>query len=108
MEIKINLPNWTEERTIYIMAGIELVAYKVRGKGWKVKIERCNMCGDCCTKVKGHPFPTIDGKCIYLQKEPGKNQMWRCSLGIRRPFGCCVAVSQDNLRCTEKYEDYLF
>lgn len=106
-QLTINLPDWVEEehRSIYVLAGIELVAYRVPGESWKIKIGRCNMCGKCCMNLKKHVFPLIDGKCVYLQKEPGNNPMWRCGLGIRRPFGCCVGVPQKVPECTEKYKE---
>jgi len=105
MKIELDLPEWTEERAIYIMAGVELAAYKVPFKKWKVKVGRCNMCGKCCMDLKNHAFPTIDGKCIHLKKRPGNNPEWECAFRISRPFGCCVGVSERIKECTEKYEE---
>ena len=112
MKIELDLPDWTEERAIYIMAGIELVAYKIPGQKWKIKTGRCNQCGKCCMNLrKTHPFPVINGRCVYLVREPGKEERYRCGLGIQRPFGCCVGVLtgsdafQKIPECTETFEE---
>lgn len=108
MKIELELPDWCDERAIYIMAGIELAAYKIPDQDWKLKISRCNMCGKCCMKLgKRHPFPTVDGTCIYLEREPGSRSMWRCKLGMSRPFGCCVGTPRNMPECTERYEDIM-
>lgn len=107
MKIELDLPDWTEGRTIRVMAGIELMAYKLSDTKWQMKVSRCNMCGKCCMNLKNHPFPTIDGKCIHLKKRPGDNPRYECGLRIHRPFGCCVAVPQNIPECTEKYEEIL-
>lgn len=97
MKIEVELPSfpeWDNERCIYILAGIELVAYKYPGRNWMVKIVRCNMCGECCMDLgNNQPFPlvTTDGVCDHLEKEPGDNKRWRCALSLNRPFGCCIA-----------------
>lgn len=106
MKIELELPDWVRERTIYVMAGVELAAYRVPGRTWQVKISRCNMCGKCCMKLgERHPFPVIDGSCVYLSKRPGKNPMYECGLRMHRPFGCCVGIAQDMSECTEKYKE---
>lgn len=97
---------WTDERAVYILAGIELVAFRVPGQKWKVKTGRCNMCGKCCMNLRiGHLFPIIDGRCIHLEKEPGKNPSYRCQLGLHRPFGCCIGIPEKLAECTEAYEE---
>lgn len=74
------------------MAGVELLAHKLPGKPLHVKVKRCDMCGKCCMDLgRSHPFAVMNGRCVYLQKEPGKNERWRCRLGINRPFGCSVS-----------------
>ena len=112
MKIELELPEWTDERNIYIMAGIELAAYKNRGGKWLVKTERCNQCGKCCMNLRlEHPFPVIDGRCAHLEKEPGKAPKYRCALGLQRPFGCCVGTFQGSdawkliLEYTEDFEE---
>lgn len=103
MKIELELPEWTEERTIRVMAGIELVAYKLPQGKWQMKVSQCNMCGKCCMTPK-IPYPLVDGKCIHLKKRPGNNDRWECFLRIQRPFGCCVGIPQNIPECTEKYE----
>jgi len=102
MKIILNLPDWVKEKHLYVLAGIELVAYKYKNEEWKVKTSRCNMCGECCkgfSDKKTFP-PKENGTCIYLKKS---GDIYECGLGINRPFRCCVGVS--NLeKCTEEYE----
>jgi len=107
MKIEIEIPDWAQERAIYIMAGIELAAYKIPGKKWKVKTSRCNMCGKCCMNLdpKKHPFPVINGRCVYLLKRPGKEEKYECGLRISRPFRCCVGTTKVVPECTEKFEE---
>jgi len=105
VRIEINLPEWANERTIYIFAGVELAALKSRGGKWQTKTGRCNMCGKCCMDLKKHSFPLIDGQCVYLKKEPGKNDQWLCGLGILRPFGCCIGSPSKVPDCTESFEE---
>lgn len=39
MKLELEIPDWSEnDRTIYIMSGIELVAYKSPKQNWFVKI----------------------------------------------------------------------
>jgi hypothetical protein len=104
MKIEIEIPDWCDERAIRIMAGIELVAYKMPFEKWKIKVSRCNMCGKCCM-TSNIPYPLVDGKCIHLKKRPGNNDRWECFLRIQRPFGCCVATPQNIPECTVKYEE---
>ncbi len=105
--ISLKLPDWTNKRTLRVMAGIELVAYKLPDAKWQMKVSQCNMCGKCCMALKTHKhvFSVIDGKCIHLKKRPGNNPRWECGLRINRPFGCCVATPQNIPECTVKYEE---
>jgi len=87
MKIVLQLPEWINERHIYVLAGMELVAFKHKGKKWKVKISRCSMCGKCCEKLK----------CEHLDKNK------ECDYFLARPFSCCVGIS--NIPdCTEEFE----
>ena len=104
MKIELDLPEWVEERTIYVMAGVELVAYKLPQGKWQLKIGRCSICGKCCMNLKKHIFPLIDGRCIYLQKEPGDNPRYECGLRIHRPFACCIGIPRNMPECSEKFE----
>jgi len=50
MKIELDLPDWVDDGSaIRIFKGIELVAKKFKNKPWKIKIVRCNFCGECCT-----------------------------------------------------------
>lgn len=105
-EVASILPQWTEERAIYLFSGVELVIFRMRGGKWNFKISRCNLCGKCCMGLEKHSFPLVDGQCIHLKKEPGKNSpKWLCGLGMGRPFGCCVGTPSNMSECTEKYEE---
>jgi Fe-S-cluster containining protein len=93
MKISLDLPAWADERNIYVMAGIEVVARKHKDGPWEIKTGRCNMCGLCCSNLgPGHPFPLIDGRCIHLAKEVGDNTRWLCSLRHNRPFNCSISA----------------
>jgi len=67
---------WTDERNIYIFAGIEIFIKRDLGK-WYIKTERCNKCGECCRRVK----------CEHLIFRANE---WLCDYHIDRPFQCCV------------------
>lgn len=91
MKIEIELPDWTDERNIYVFAGIELAAIKTfREDKFRIKDTRCNFCGKCCMGIdpKFHFFPVINGKCVHLINEPGTKDKYRCRFGISRPFVC--------------------
>ena len=109
MKIELDLPDWVDTKHIYVMAGIELVAYKHWKKPWKIKTSRCNMCGKCCESFPKNaskvPYPpNINGVCVYLKKDGDKKY---CSLGINRPFKCCVVPSPKGIpECTEVLKKY--
>ena len=89
----MDLPDRANERNVYVMAGIELVARRMYGQEWQVKSVGCNLCGKCCQNLSDdqpYPIEVVDGQCIHLQKEPGDNDQWVCALGLQRPFGCSV------------------
>ena len=87
--IELELPKWTKDKHIYILAGIELAAYKYLDDIWHVKTSRCSMCGKCCEKFG----------CEKLVKDGDKKI---CELGSDRPFSCCIGTS-DKDYCTEKF-----
>jgi hypothetical protein len=87
MKLELELPDWCNERHIYVLAGIELVAFKQYGKDWtRIKTVRCNECGECCKDIKTMPCGA-DGYCIYSEQQ---GEVRVCSLGVKRPFVCCV------------------
>lgn len=106
MKVELDLPNWIDRQVIQIFAGIERIAYKYPDKPMMIKSGRCSMCGKCCMDLDNrHPFPIENGRCIYLEKEVGKNERWLCGLRINRPYRCCIGTGNRKVpECTEKYK----
>lgn len=93
-KIVVDLPDWVfkEERGIYILAGIEQVAYKMPWEDdWHVKTSRCSKCGKCCKAIE----------CEFLENN-------LCSKGLERPFICCIAENKEPKRtkfgCTVRFD----
>jgi len=104
MRIELELPEWANRSNLYILSETEPVAYKLKDRAWMVKVGHCRMDGECCMNhSKAFPFETIDGQCIYLKKEVGNNDRWRCGLGLFRPLQCCVGAG--NKDCSVTYEE---
>ena len=104
MKIVLDIPDWVEGKHLYVMAGIELVAYKYLHQPWKVKTSRCNLCGKCCMDFKSETkgYQIVGGRCVHLEPDGDK---WVCSLGANRPWSCCVGVAPKGIpKCTEKFE----
>ena len=109
MKIELEVPDWAiEDRTLYIMSGIELLAYKSPNTNWVMKDGRCSQCGICCTKLNKatNTFVSINafnGKCLFLTQTEDGRQM--CGFGIGRPFGCCIGrdSKEVNEKCTESF-----
>jgi len=87
------LPEWAEDRHIYILAGMERIATKKANENvlW-IKTKRCNHCGKCCMNIS-HPekffMPVVDGNCANLIiYEDGKTD---CKLNVDMPLSCCLA-----------------
>jgi len=103
-----DLPEWTGERDLYVMAGLELVAYKHQGDVWKVKTSRCSMCGTCCENIGKYPgtefFPiNKDGSCGHLKNDGYKRV---CGLGVSRPFSCSIGLGLNSYSgSTERFEE---
>ena len=95
MELTINIPDWAEDKNIYVLAGIELLAYKYVGHPMKEKVSRCDQCGDCCRNFKGDGSTWTDGTCNYLRDNV-------CSLGVERPFSC--GMPNDKFDCAEVFK----
>ena len=91
VKIDLEIPNEMieEGRAIYIMAGMETIAYKNNYEDfWMVKTSKCSSCGRCCKRIDC-PELTEDNLC-------GKNVM--------RPFLCCISDPKNIPECTIKYE----
>jgi len=89
---EFELPDeWYEEQGIHIMWGGEHMAmYQPWNDIWRVKTARCSRCGDCCRKVG----------CPHL------NEHNLCSLGVERPWFCCVSMEQRQIpNCTISYKE---
>jgi len=107
MRISVELPDWCDERHIYILAGIELAAYKLYGEDIvHVKTGRCSQCGTCCSAPpKRFCFKlNRDGSCVYLHKsDDGKYT--ECKLGMARPTVCSVSQPRHDRipQCTVEF-----
>jgi hypothetical protein len=89
MKVSLDLPDWCDVRDIYILAGIELAAYKLAKEDtFHVKIVRCDMCGKCCQNlVADGQYPVLEnGDCANLIKD---GERLVCKLGAMRPLPCC-------------------
>lgn len=110
MRIVVDLPDWCDERHIFIVAGIELAAYKLYGEDVvQVKTERCSMCGQCCEEVPHNWFlgRTEENSCVHLQKD--SEEYRPCRLGVLRPWSCCTDLVRAGKipeydKCTVDYE----
>ena len=110
-KITIELPEWAEERHIYVMAGLENVAVKkANSDEVLIKTETCNYCGKCCMNIpypEKFPLPTVNGNCIHLDVyDNGKTE---CKLGFFMPFACAIggpvsANWKDKDMCCIKYD----
>ena len=88
MKIGLDLPDWVDERNIRILAGVELAAVKNHADSFfRVKVGRCNMCGDCCTGLKNHVYPTINGECVHL-KPPDEQGRRECGIPLYKSRVC--------------------
>lgn len=92
--VSLTLPAWVSERDIYIIAGIELAAFKLAGEEkFHVKSSRCNECGECCENLPEkatHYFPkNEDGSCSKLISDGPSKKI--CSIAGHRPIPCCAS-----------------
>lgn len=100
MEIKFKLPDWTDERHLFVIAGQEPVLKRIRRVDkqgnvtytWYKKAVRCNLCGRCCMNLKSTHRWGVDenGTCLRLIEgnpgefwcDPNKGSMpWDCLKG---------------------------
>lgn len=91
-KLVLTLPDWAEERHIYVMAGMELLAYwpYPHDKPLMKKTVRCNWCGWCCENLAERAGFEVDenGVCIHLDLVGGQKE---CSLAGSRPWKCCFS-----------------
>lgn len=91
MQITIDIPEWAQERIIYVIAGLELLASKEPGKPLMIKNKRCVRCGKCCMNVpKNHTMGINEnGDCAQLEydKKIGK---YTCGMKYYKPLPCCI------------------
>ena len=106
MKIELEIPDWTKGEHIYIFSNQELIAYSQylikknpKREGYtpfKIKIQRCNGCGDCCES--GSPFNDKDIPCPHLTTTG-------CGLGVNIPFSCARSdCSITFTKCSEMFE----
>jgi hypothetical protein len=85
------------KRNLWLFAGIEPIAFfKQENQKWYIKIKKCSMCGKCC--IDADVFN--EGICQYLKDKV-------CSLGMKRPFNCCVEDGQNYIaECSVRYKEF--
>lgn len=95
MKLKLTLPDWADDMLeLYIITGTgEVVAKRIKGQKWQVKIVRCKHCGECCV-----PSGQTE-KCNWLKVEdPGLGTLM-CG-NPDRPFHC--VKGNGTLDCPDK------
>jgi hypothetical protein len=110
--MKVDIPdNLLQGQTLYILDGIEMVAYKSPGCNWFVKTSRCLQCGICCTKLSPavntfYSKQAVNGRCIHLISMEDGRQL--CGLGIERPFACTVTtdMKEENPNCPVSFKEF--
>ena len=97
MKLTIDVPEWAQERSIVILAGMELLAIKRPEQPLQVKVIRCNRCGKCCMDVGDSPLIKADtyGGCPFLEIEsPG---VYKCGAGFDKPYSCLMDPNKKNV-----------
>jgi hypothetical protein len=118
--VKIDIPGWAIGKHIYIFAGAELLAdkraetyfengkHKSRYFPLRIKTERCNGCGDCCSTV-GINKTLLKDMQIALNKNSNNgcpfNSVDGCILRAWIPFACVKSVCSHYENCNEKLEE---
>lgn len=111
---EIDLPTWTDERRISIIAGQEPIAFRERVVAkdktvtykWLVKTDRCNLCGKCCMNLREDHIWGVDenGTCIRLvEGSPGEYYCDPNKGGM--PWDCLRGDHRDKDYCTVDYEE---
>jgi len=109
MKFEIELPDWVgENKVLRLLAGRELVAFKNPGNPIKIKITRCNQCGECCLDIhEGYlPFGTNgEGRCNMLKEIDNK---LICTADHLKPDCCLHDPEEENMEmygCSIRYKD---
>jgi hypothetical protein len=99
MTVTFDLPEWTEGKSLYLMADFETVAYKHKDTPWMIKTSRCQSCGKCCENLPIRGTRQV-ATCTSLYQDGDKKL---CKYGRSRPFGCCVVMCKVP-ECSQRYE----
>lgn len=94
---------WKAQRVITVLADQELFASYNSQDGLKVKVVRCNFCGECCLDVPDDhlSFGTNgEGKCNKLIMD---EEGWKCGAGYEKPFSCLGDPSDPDYNCCIRY-----
>ena len=96
----IELPSWTDERRIIVLAGVEEVAHRIQGI-WYIKTSHCQRCGECCKRVPKHWKHGVsdEGWCKYLKYD---GRLYYCDGDF--PFGCLAGDDSGKDYCSVKWE----
>jgi len=105
------LPDWTDERNIYVQAGLETCLKRENGI-WYIKTGKCatavfaqlgqgQPCGECCKRVPPtwKLGRTEEGYCIHYR---GGANMNTCAVGW--PYGCVTGDHADEAYCKVRWE----
>lgn len=95
-----------DKRCLRIMSGIEERAKKRAGKPWKVKTVGCNLCGECCMRMKPDWRYGVNDKgwCSHLVYNNGWDNGttklgYVCDFGVHRPASCSTSDDSDKEYC---------
>lgn len=105
MKIQLDIPKWVDpKQTLMLLSGKELVWFKHYHQPGKMKIVRCNQCGECCMDFPPVIFGSDDeGKCTMLEKDGDK---WVCRAGADTPKRCLSdPVDREGLGCCIEYDE---
>lgn len=95
MKLEIELPEWTDDLHIWVIAGQEPIYFRIRKKEEDGtithtlyrKTSRCSICGKCCRNLNpDHLFVKEDGTCQFLE-DVGAGQ-FECHMPFGMPWGC--------------------
>lgn len=113
--LKFTLPEWTDERHVWIIAGQEPVLFRQRFVGkdrkvryrWFIKSGRCNLCGKCCMNLRSDWIWGVDSKGTCKRLVEGNPGEFYCDPNKGgMPWGCLKGDGRERvLECTVRYEE---